>query len=104
MIRLTTLRKERKVISEFHRLLRSGKDYTTSYMYAEAGKTCFLSRKHAGNIVRKYYNSLISKKMITFMNRLNGMIHEEKVSLFSKKFSVCIREARLIIRYIPHQG
>jgi hypothetical protein len=102
MKRKTTLKKERKVIREFHKQLRSGKDLDTNSMYQDAGKTCFLSCKQAGNIVRKHYNSIINEEMSNFINQLNvnNVHHEEKVILFAEKFSYCTRESRLIINYI----
>lgn len=99
MKRKTTLKKERKVIREFHKQLRSGKDLDTNSMYQDAGKTCFLSCKQAGNIVRKHYNSIINDDMTNFVNQLNVQ-HEQKVVLFAEKFSFCPRESRLIINYI----
>ena len=99
MKRKTTLKKERKVIREFHKQLRSGKDLDTNSMYQDAGKSCFLSCKQAGNIVRKYYNSIINDEMTQFVEGLN-VNHEEKIKTFSDKFSFCPRESRLIINYI----
>lgn len=99
MKRKTTSKKERKVIREFHKQLRSGKDLDTNSMYQDAGKTVFLSCKQAGNIVRRHYNSIINEEMSNFVNGLNVQ-HEEKVTQFAEKFSFCVRESRLIINYI----
>ena len=99
MKRQTTLKKERKVIREFHKQLRSGKDFATNSMYEDAGKICFLSPKQAGNIVRNYYANLINSEMQNFVNNLNVQ-HEEKVNNFAEKFGFCKRESRLIINYI----
>ena len=100
MTRKTTIRKEKIVICEFKKLLRSGKDYTTSSMYKEAGKTVFLAPDSVGNIIRRHYRGIISPEMKDFLKNLNGMKHEEKVTVFGEKFELCQREARLIIRYI----
>lgn len=113
MIRASTIEKEKLVLCRFHQLLRSDKDYTTDYMYEEAGKKAFLSIKKAGDIVRKHYRSIISEEMINFVhekNKSNEMVNHyyahkkstrtELVNLFSEKFNVCIRESRLIIRFI----
>ena len=99
MKRQTTLQKEIKVIRKFHRQLRSGIDYSTDAMYEDAGRYCYLSRKQAGNIVRNYYNQIISEEMQNFVNNLN-VHHEEKISIFSRQFGFCTRESRLIINYI----
>lgn len=99
MKRQTTLQKERKVIRKFHRQLRSGIDFSTDAMYEDAGRVCYLSRKQAGNIVRNYYNQIISEEMQNFVNSLN-VHHEEKISIFSQQFGFCTRESRLIINYI----
>jgi len=100
MIRETTSKKERKVVKEFQKLLRSGKDYTTEFMYSEAGNIVFLASKSAGNIVRRFYKNSITPEMCQFISGLNGASHEEKVVMFSKKFGMCKREGRLIIRYL----
>lgn len=99
MKRQTTLKRERKLIREFHKQLRSGKDFATNSMYEDAGKVCFLSPKQAGNIVRNYYNQIINDEMQNFVNSLNVQ-HEEKISIFSEQFGFCTRESRLIINYI----
>lgn len=99
MKRKTTLKKERKVIREFHKQLRSGKDLDTNSMYEESGKKCYLSGKQAGNIVRKYYHQVINEQMKTFVEGLQ-VSHETKIETFSSKFSFCQRESRLIINYI----
>ncbi|WP_372647790.1 hypothetical protein [Draconibacterium sp.] len=100
MTRASTKQKEKKVLSEFHRLLRSGKDYSANYMYEEAGKSCFLAAKSAGDIVRKHYQEKITDEMQAFVNNLGDMPHDVKVNLFAERFSLCVRESRLIIRYI----
>ena len=99
MKRKTTLKKERKVIREFHKQLRSGKDLDTNSMYEDSGRKCFLSCKQAGNIVRNYYNTVINEDMQNFVTNLT-VHHEEKISNFSEKFGFCKRESRLIINYI----
>lgn len=100
MTRSTTEIKERKVLREFHRLLRSGKDFSTSYMYKEAGGVGFLSAKTAGNIVRKHYQKAINSEMSEFIAALGDTQHDVVIDLFSKRFNVCMRESRLMIRYI----
>jgi hypothetical protein len=98
--RANTKLKEQKVLKVFHRLLRSGQDFSTSYMYEEAGKSCFLAAKSAGDIVRKHYQEKITDEMQMFVNDLDDMPHDVKVNLFAERFSLCVRESRLIIRYI----
>nr|WP_319265261.1 hypothetical protein [uncultured Draconibacterium sp.] len=98
--RASTKQKEKKVLSVFHRLLRSGPDFSTSYMYEEAGRAGFLSAKSAGDIVRKHYQQEITEEMRLFVHDLGDMAHDIKIDLFAKRFGVCIRESRLMIRYI----
>jgi len=99
MKRKTTLKKERRVIREFHKQLRSGKDLDTNSMYEEAGSKCFLSGKQAGNIVRMYYKEKIDENMTNFVENLQ-VEHQTKVEIFSSTFQLCPRESRLIINYI----
>ena len=99
MKRRTTLIRERKVIREFQKQLRSGKDLDTNSMYEDAGKSCFLSCKQAGNIIRRYYHEVINSEMQQFVNELNVQ-HEQKINNFSEKYGFCQRESRLIINYI----
>jgi len=100
-MREKTVHKEKEVLKGFRKLLRSGKDYTTSYMYEEAGIPCFISGKTAGNIVRKHYRKTITDEMVEFiLNVVDGLSHDEKIVQFSKEFRLCKRESRLIIRYI----
>ncbi len=100
MTRKGTLKRRKIIIDAFHRLLRSGKDYSTKSMYVEVAKKAFVSPKTAGNIVRNYYQDKISDEMSLFVAGLVGVKHETKLELFTEKFNVCTRESRLIIRYI----
>lgn len=100
MTRDTTIIKQKIVIDRFHQLLRSGKDYTTNYMYQEAGKPAFMSEEGAGAIIRSYYRGIINEKMVTCVSELENNTRNERVEIFSKKFRLCEREARLMIRYI----
>ena len=104
MTRNTTRIKEQKVLKEFFRLLRSGKDYSTRYMYEEAGKIGFIAGKSAGNMVRKYYKGEINNEMELYVEALGDTPHDVKVDLFAKRFNVCIRESRLMIRYIKRNN
>ena len=99
MKRKTTLDKEKKVIREFQKQLRSGQDLDTNSMYEEAGRKCFLSGKQAGNIVRRYYRQKINENMTQLVENLHTE-HQTKVEIFSDTFSICQRESRLIINYI----
>lgn len=99
-MRETTKEKEKKVLSTFLRLLRSGKDFTTNFMYSEAGKPCYITAASAGNMIRKHYRKIISKEMKAFILNLKGTPHEQKIIDFSDKFGYCCRESRLMIRYI----
>lgn len=99
-MRETTTAKEKDVLKAFHKLLRSGKDFSTESMYEEAGSKCYLTAGSAGNIIRKHYKSIITNEMKSFLSSMNGTKHEEKIRLFVKEFDFCKRESRLIIRYI----
>lgn len=99
-MRKTTAEKEKDVLRAFQKLLRSGKDFSTSFMYEEAGAKCYLTAGSAGNIIRKHYQSIVSDEMKSFVSSLNGAKHEKKVQLFVKEFGFCKRESRLLIRYI----
>jgi len=100
MNRQSTLQKEKIVIKEFHRLLRSGKDYTTNSMYTEAGAKCFLEGCTAGNIVRKYYQQQITEDMRMFVNANKELPFRVLMKDFSDYFNFCPRESRLILGYI----
>jgi len=100
MVRETTKEKEQIVLRRFHQLLRSGKDYSTSSMYVEAGKQCFLAEKGAGDMIRRHYRSIITEEMVTFMSKLNGLSRRKRVEEFACRFRLCKREAILIIGYI----
>jgi len=100
MKRANTLLKERKVICEFHKLLRGVQDLGVDYIYAQVGKKVFLSSRQTQDIIREYYNSKITIKMVAFLELFKCRTHEAKVEMFSKHFKLCIRESRLIINYI----
>lgn len=100
MKRANTVLKERKVIHEFHKLLRGKEDLCVDHMYGEVGKKVFLSKKQTQDIVRGYYNGKITIKMTSFIESCDGNPHESKVESFSSKFKLCARESRLIINYI----
>lgn len=95
-----TKRKHNELIRRFKTILRSGKDYSTDYMYAEAAKKLFMTKGTAGNIIRKHYHELITDEMRDFEASVDGIAHDEKVILFSREFRLCERESRLILRYI----
>ena len=99
-MRETTAEKEKDVLRVFHKLLRCGKDYSTSSMYEEAGSKCYLTAGSAGNLIRRHYKSIITNEMKFFVTGLNGVKHEEKIKMFVSEFKFCKRESRLIIRYI----
>lgn len=99
-MRRTTKSRNRRVVDRFCKLLRSGKDYSTQYMYSEAGAVGFVSAKTAGNIVRKHYNAVITVDMVGFLDTLVENVYFERVKAFAEEFKLCIRESRLIIRYI----
>ena len=99
-MRETTTAKEKDVLKTFHKLLRSGKDFSVTFMYEEAGAKCYLTAGSAGNIIRKHYRSIITDEMKDFVSQMNGTKHEEKIRLFVKEFEFCKRESRLLIRYI----
>lgn len=96
-----SIKKERDqvLISKFQSLLRSGKDYSVNAMYEEAGRKVFISHLRARDIINRYYKGVVSQDMIDYAESLECN-HNGKVRLFSKKFKVCEREARLLIRYV----
>jgi len=100
MIRDTTKEKQEIVLREFQKLLRSGKDYSTSYMYKEAGKPCYIGEMGAGDMVRNHYHGVITENMVTCIAGLEEKTRCERVEIFAKKFNYCAREARFIIRMI----
>ena len=104
MSRQSTIEKEAIILKEFHRLLRSKKEYITPFMYAEAGKKCipFLAEQTAGAIVRKHYRELLksNSEMTEFTIKNGNLKFPILMKDFAKKFNVCEREARLIIGYI----
>lgn len=100
MTRDTTKEKHEIVLSVFHELLRSGVDYTTGYMYKEAGRHGFLSTRGAANMVHEYYNGVINDEMVKCVSGLDDETHPERIKVFKDRFGLCEREARLIIRYI----
>jgi len=104
MTRESTLEKQKIVVKEFQRLLRSGKDLTTTSMYEDAGKKCFLSGGTVGHIVQKYYNNpinkLITEEMRGFVRENESVKFESFYKLFCEKYKLCKREGRLILGYI----
>ncbi len=98
--RETTIAKESEVLKIFHRLLRSGKDFTARSMYKEAGKPCFLTSKRVGDIVRSHYNSVINTDMMMFILNSMDLKYSSRVKSFSLAFGFCERESRLIMKYI----
>jgi len=96
----TTIQKQSIVLKRFHQLLRSGKDYSTTWMYRESGKPCFIAEKRVAAIINSHYHGIISKEMVTCLSGLENISRNEQIEAFSKEFKLCEREARLIIRYI----
>jgi len=100
MTRVSTTEKEKIVLKEFQRLLRSGKDYSTISMYKDAGAKCFLEAARAGRIVNHHYQKLISEDMREFVQVNNSLKFDALKKEFAVKFKLCQRESRLIIGYI----
>lgn len=100
MTRPSTLVKEKVIIKEFHRLLRSGKDYSTNSMYEESGQKCYVSGITAGAIIRRDYRKQITDEMRETVEMNNTSDFDALLRLFCCKFSVCKREGRLILGYI----
>jgi hypothetical protein len=96
-------KKRKVVISTFLCLLRSGRDYTTDYMYEESAKKVFLSPKTAGDIIRSHYNDVITLPMHIFVAANSSCSHNKLVADFGKEFGMCKRESRLVIRYIKRK-
>lgn len=100
MCRQSTTEKEKIVLKEFQRLLRSGKDLSASSMYEDAGKKVFLEGPTAGNIIRKHYRDMITYEMKMFVVDRFDMKFNPLSNEFKAKFRLCDRESRLILGYI----
>lgn len=100
MNRPTTLKKEEKVIKEFKRLLRSGKDLSTNSMYEDAGKIIPVEWRTAGNMIRKHYREQITEDMRIFVDSQGSLRFEELHKSFCQQFKLCKREGRLLLGYI----
>lgn len=100
MTRPSSAIKEKIILKEFHRLLRSGKDYSTNSMYREAGTKCFLEGPTAGNIIRKYYRKQITEEMRTLVETNSDSDFNTLLKTFCCRFGLCEREGRLILGYI----
>ena len=91
--------KQQRVIETFQSLLRSGKDYSTEFMYETAGESVCVVGESARRIINKYYRGVVDQDMIDFIEYHNCS-PKKQIELFAEKFSICNRESRLIIRYI----
>lgn len=94
--------RERTVVAKFQSLLRSGMDYSVDGMYAEAGEVVFIEPESVRRIVNSYYKDVITHDMIVYTKGLKCN-YNDKITCFSRKFEVCSREARLMIRYIKRR-
>lgn len=100
MTRPSTLQKEKVIIREFHRLLRSGKDYSTESMYEEVGKKYFIEGGTVGAIIRRHYREQITEEMRIFVQANNNPCFDTLLKLFCFEFGLCKREGRLILGYL----
>ena len=102
MCRQSTTEKEKIVLKEFQRLLRSGKDLSVNSMYEDAGKKVYLEGATAGNIIRRHYRMKIESKseMTNFVSQNKGLKFNALMKDFARIFKVCERESRLMIGYI----
>ena len=97
-----TKKRHEVALKEFHRLLRSGNDYTVSYMSKKASKLAFIEAGTIERVVNKHYQKIISDEMVEFINNSNCSKKKE-IKLFSERFEICKRESILIIRYIKRR-
>lgn len=104
MTRESTIEKQKIIVKEFQRLLRSGKDLSADSMYEDAGKKCFLAGGTVSHIVQRHYNDpankLITAEMREFVSENATVKFRPLLKLFCEKFRVCKREGRLILGYI----
>lgn len=100
MTRNSTLEKQKIVVKEFQRLLRSGKDLTTNSMYEDAGKKCFLEWRTSGNMIRKYYRKMVTEEMQAFVKNNSALEFDALNKLFCAQFKVCKREGRYLIGFV----
>ena len=100
MTRRSSEKKEKLIVKEFQRLLRSGKDFPTVSMYKDAAAKYFIEGTTAGNIIRKHYQNLITKEMRLFVYDNSTTDFNILMKQFSEKYEVCEREARYLIGYM----
>lgn len=99
--RKSSIQRNKRAIAIFLRLLRSGKDYTTEYMYSEAGKAVYMEISSVSMIIRNFYkDEIINQTMIDYYKSIKSLDYDEKMKLISHKYHVCPRESRLVIRYL----
>lgn len=99
--RKTTIQRNKKAISVFTRLLRSGKDYTTEYMYSEAGKSVYMEITSVSMVIRNHYkDNVLTDKMLLHYKEIKDRPYDEKMEIISRTYGYCPRESRLIIRYL----
>lgn len=88
------------VISEFKRIVKDGSDYTTRYMYQLAAKKAHISSQYAAILIRRYYKSFITNEMKIYTESIMNLKHEDVINKFAKRFKLCNRESRIIVRNI----
>ena len=100
-VRKSTIQRNRKAIAVFLRLLRSGKDFTTEYMYSEAGKSVFMERSSVSMVIRQHYkDNVLTKDMVSFYESIKPLPYVEKMKLIERRYNFCPRESRLVIRHL----
>lgn len=100
-VRKSTIQRNRKAIAVFLRLLRSGKDFTTEYMYSEAGRSVFMEKTSVSMVIRQHYKDhILTQDMVSFYKSIKMEPYDEKMKLIEKRYGFCPRESRLVIRHL----
>jgi len=97
--------KEKIVIDKFKSSIRSGKDYDVKSIYEEIGNSVYVTGRRVQQIINDHYRTIVTVEMIDLVGGFNQVrrgLKKQDIDLFSTKFNVCEREARLLIRYAKY--
>lgn len=99
--RESTDKKTKVALKVFNRYLKSGKNYTTDWMYKRAGEECYFGPQRAAILIREhYFNNVITADMIEKYHENSHLSKKEIVSYFAKNYRLKNREAWYITHLI----
>lgn len=94
-------RRDKLIVKDFKRMMKSGKEYTTDYMYRITGEKYYLNTTRTAHIINSHYNNdVITDEMVKSYTEVRQKPFKAQVKHYQESFNLCKNESRYILLYI----